>query len=46
MSLQNPYLVLDPKLGVAVKEAKKSVGLQLVKTAEKLLGVNSQESKI
>ena len=56
MSMQNPYLVLDPKSGVAVRVnikfnhilqeyAKKSVGLQLVKTAEKLLGVNSQPSK-
>jgi hypothetical protein len=46
MSLQNPYLVLDPKLGVAVREyPKKSVGLQLVKTAEKLLGINAKGSK-
>jgi len=43
MSLQNPYLVLDPKLGVAVRQyPKKSVGLKLVKTAQKLLGVDTK----
>jgi len=46
MSLQNPYLVLDPKLGVAVKKLKETEGLQLVKTAEKLLGIKSNDNNI